>query len=200
MIGELTTNPSQPLVIFLFPWLLPCLWGKRRGRPWLGVVGKTGAIARPAPNTAIRAEVVSVDWSSRYGVAAISAAEASVTFIDEILYRMRETTRPRSKPRGESQRQDFERRCFIDITADEIAGEPIPHADFAGDIEEQEQRQHIEDGAGDDAADLRHFETYDAAGRGNFRGDVSDQGDHAESRAQIAGDLSVLSACWRLEA
>ena len=40
---------------------------------------------------------------------------------------------------GESEREDVEGARFGNALGDEMAGEPVPHADFAGDVEKQEE-------------------------------------------------------------
>lgn len=106
--------------------------------------------------------------------------------VEETLNKMRETTtRPRSRPRA-NPRENVQRFRFIDVAADEIAGEPVPDADLAGDIKEEEKRQQIKDGAADDVADFGHFEAQLAGGRGNLRDQIGDERHDAESRAQVA--------------
>ena len=62
-------------------------------------------------------------------------------------------TRPIEQAERESQREDVERARLGNALGDEVARQPVPHADLAGDVEkeeepEQKEQRPAEDGAG----------------------------------------------------
>src|SRR6266851_210429 len=76
MIGELAASPIHPQVITM-PIAVAVPLGNASATI-ASVVGNTGAIARPAQNTAIPAIVASLDTSIIYVVIAIRTEDASV--------------------------------------------------------------------------------------------------------------------------
>ena len=59
----------------------------------------------------------------------------------------------------ESEREDVERARLGNSLRNEVARKPVPHADFAGDVEEQEEPEHEEQRAAEDGACVGEQET-----------------------------------------
>ena len=58
----------------------------------------------------------------------------------------------------ESEGEDVERARLGNALGDEVARQPVPHADFAGDVEEEEGSEQEEQRAAEDGAGLGEHE------------------------------------------
>src|ERR1700676_2320222 len=98
-MGELTARPIQPQVITM-PMAVAVILGNASAVR-AKVVGKTGAMARPAQNTAIPAPVEPPVYSMANVEAAMATAENIITLMDDTRNKIGDTTaRPIKSPRA----------------------------------------------------------------------------------------------------
>ncbi len=83
-------------------------------------------------------------------------------------------------------------RRLGDALGDEMTRQPVPHADFAGDVEEEEEAQHEEQRAAEDGSDVGKKELRIAAGGGHFRDGLNDKRGHGERGDGVAEAHPVL--------
>ena len=104
----------------------------------------------------------------------------------------RDTDAADEQAERESQREDIERARLRDALGNEVARQPVPHADFAGDVEEEEEAEHEEQRAAEDGACVGEEELGVAAGGRHFRDGLNDERDHGERGDGVAKADPVL--------
>ena len=76
----------------------------------------------------------------------------------------------------ESQGKDVEGARFGDALRDEVADEPVPDADFAAHVEEEQESEEKEGGAAEDGTCIRKDEAACTGGRRHVGGDLDGKG------------------------
>ena len=170
MRRELTARPTHPQVMTK-PMAVPVMRGK--AVPVMAsVVGKTGAMASPARKTRAAAsgwldgaehEECGDGHGDGGGEKHLDGGDADEDG--------RDGDAAEEQAEGESEREDVEGAGLGNALGDEMAGQPVPDADFAGDVEEEEGSEEEEEGAAEDGAGLGE----DKAGAGGGRGHVGDR-------------------------
>ena len=191
MMRELTARPTQPQVITK-PMAVPVMRGK--ALPTMAsVVGKTGAMERPAMKTSTTAMPGLLVRSMRNVVMAMAMDAARVTSIGgHMMQDRRDADAADEQAEREAEREDVESARLRNALGDEVARQPVPDAYFAGDVEKQEEAEQEEQRAAEDGARVGEDEAGVAAGRGHVCDGLNDERDHGERRDGIAEADPVL--------
>src|SRR5258708_37851839 len=86
---------------------------------------------------------------------------------------------------GKAEKGNIQRTGLIHSFRDEIGGEPVPHAHFAGNIEKQKCGQQPELRTRQNLSRLRHFEATLARGSGHLGDEMNNQGNGGEHGSQV---------------
>ena len=153
MMLELTARPVHPQVMTK-PMAVPVMRGK--ASPTMArVVGKTGAMVSPAAKTSAKAAAglggpEHEEGRDGHGDRRVQR-DGDGGHVDED---GRDSDTADEEAEGESEREDVEGARLGNALGDEVARKPVPDADFAGDVEEEEESQEKEQGAAEDGADV----------------------------------------------
>ena len=185
MILELTARPAQPQVMTK-PMAVPVMRGK--AVPTMArVVGKTGAMERPAMKTKAAAatgltvlehEQRGDGHGDRGGQEDLNCGDADEDG--------RDADAADEEAESESEGKDVEGAGLWNALGDEVAREPVPHADFAGDVEEEEGSEEEEQGAAEDGAGVGEDEARGCRGCGHGGDDLHHEGDDGERGDAVA--------------
>ena len=168
MILELTARPVQPQVMTK-PMAVPVMRGK--AVPVMAsVVGKTGAMARPAMKTSAPAAVgLTVRSMKKRGDGHGDGGcqqDLNRGHADE---NGRDADAADEQAERKSERKDVERAGLGNALGDEVAGKPVPDANLAGYVEEEEGSEQEEQWTAKDWAGVGEDKARGCRGCGHLR-------------------------------
>lgn len=87
---------------------------------------------------------------------------------------------------GEAEGEDVEGLLFGDALGDQVADEPVPDADFGGDVKEEQKRRKQQARVGEQCGGVRDLELHDSAGLGHFGHAMEGEGNDSEGGGEVA--------------